>query len=226
MGLKMKHNLNECYKLLAQDKAKELSNIELLAVIIDDMEKSNRLFQSDTEETTKNSYILGHILQSDFEELHYFSNVDIRQYSKISAVAELAKRLMMPVSQEDLYDCSDAKAAFQYLMPKIGLLDYEQIIILLLNKKHKIIGYKLIAKGFFDDCSTRIKDILKPAITSKASFLILAHNHPSGNPEPSQADIMLTHKIRTLCNYLDMPLLDSIIVGHNIYYSFQEAGEI
>lgn len=222
----MSRNLLDCYKLLAEDKANELSNIELLAVIIDDMEKSTKLFQSESEDVNKNSYILGHVLQSGFDELNYISSISIKQYSKISAIMELAKRLMAPASSDDLYECSDARAAFRYLMPKIGLLDYEQIVILLLNKKHKIIGDRYIAKGFFDDSSTRIKDILKPAITSKASFIILAHNHPSGNPEPSKADIILTQKIRTLCNYLDMPLLDSLVIGHNVYYSFQEAGEI
>lgn len=219
-------SLNSCYELLLADKADSLSNVELISVILDDTDKTAMLLSTDLADRNDSSYILGHLLQSPTEELQYLTNLDNGAVCKLKAVAEIVKRVTMPMSEDGLYQCDTAEDAYKYLMPKIGLLDYERIVILLLNKNHKIIGDKVIANGFFDDSSTRVKDILKPAITSKAAFIILAHNHPSGVPEPSKADLLLTQRIRTLCNYLDMPLLDSIIIGHNTYYSFQQAGEI
>lgn len=102
----------------------------------------------------------------------------------------------------------------------------EEFKILLLDRSNKVLGIYNLSKGGIAGTIVDVKLLFVVAIKSKASGIILAHNHPSGNLKPSNNDINLTKKIREASKYLDIELIDHIILSKNIYYSFIDEGII
>jgi len=103
---------------------------------------------------------------------------------------------------------------------------YESFFILLLNRANKTIGYAKISQGGIVGTCVDIKIIAKYCVDALASSVILAHNHPSGNLKPSQADISITKRIKEALSLLEVQVLDHIILTENGHYSLQNEGLI
>lgn len=101
----------------------------------------------------------------------------------------------------------------------------EEFKLLLLDRDNKILGLYNLSKGGISGTVVDIRLIMVVALKSKASAIILAHNHPSGNMKPSIQDRELTKKIREACKFLDIELLDHIILSNKTYYSFKDEGD-
>ena len=103
---------------------------------------------------------------------------------------------------------------------------YESFFILLFNRANKVIGYAKISQGGV--CGTVVdkKILLKYVIDSLASGVIIAHNHPSGNTSPSDADIRITKDIKELCKLVDSTLMDHVILTADSFYSFADNGNL
>ena len=99
---------------------------------------------------------------------------------------------------------------------------YESFFILMLNRANETIGYSKISQGGICGTIVDVKIVAKFVVDSLASGIIIAHNHPSGNLQPSQADIQITNKIKEIVKLLDSTLLDHIILTKESYYSFQD----
>jgi DNA repair protein RadC len=102
----------------------------------------------------------------------------------------------------------------------------EQFIILYLNRANKVMGSYQLSKGGITGTIADVRLILSVALKTLATGLILAHNHPSGNLKPSEADKQITNKIRQAAKLLDIELLDHIIISSEGYYSFMDDGKI
>jgi DNA repair protein RadC len=102
--------------------------------------------------------------------------------------------------------------------------NYETFWILLLNRANRVIRKMSISEGGISGTVADPKKIFKMALEFNASSIILCHNHPSGNIQPSEADIKLTNKMKDAGILLDLPVLDHIIVGGNDYFSFADEG--
>lgn len=100
----------------------------------------------------------------------------------------------------------------------------EHFRILLLNRANKVIGQTIISMGGIAGTVADPKIIFAVALKSLASAIILAHNHPSGNLSPSQADIDLTRKLKEAGKFLELPVLDHIIITNEGYFSFADKG--
>lgn len=104
--------------------------------------------------------------------------------------------------------------------------DREVIGLLCMDTRSKPVNMSVLSMGSVDSCFIHPRELFKPAILSNASFLIVLHNHPSGDPHPSPADIQMTDRVNKLAAMMGMPLLDHIIVGGSItgenYYSFAQ----
>lgn len=106
-------------------------------------------------------------------------------------------------------------------------LEYrEEFAILCLNRANKVLGYSFISSGGTTGTVADTKVIFQIALKSNASSIILAHNHPSGNKEPSDTDISLTKKIKEAGTVLDIPVLDHIIITSETYYSLADEGDM
>ena len=103
---------------------------------------------------------------------------------------------------------------------------FESFFILLLNRANETIGYAKISQGGIVGTVVDKKILLKYVVESLASGVILAHNHPSGNTNPSEADLKITREVKELCNLIDSPVLDHIILTADSYYSFSDNGKL
>jgi DNA repair protein RadC len=100
----------------------------------------------------------------------------------------------------------------------------EEFKVLLLNRNNEFLGIYPLSKGGVSGTFVDVKLVFSVALKCNASTIIVGHNHPSGNLKPSEADKKLTEKLRVAGNYLDIKLLDHIIVTKNDYYSFADNG--
>lgn len=143
----------------------------------------------------------------------------------IMAALELGRRRKISerINKKKITHSKDIFELFQAL---IGDLPYEEFWILLLNRSNLIIEKFKISQGGVSGTVIDIKIILKTAIEKLASSIILCHNHPSGNREPSSADDLITQKLKKGAELLDIQVLDHIIVADTNYYSYADEGKI
>ena len=111
-----------------------------------------------------------------------------------------------------------------YLQAQIGYKQKEVFVVVYLNRANKIIQYEVISEGGMTGTVADPRIILKKALDHRAVSIILCHNHPSGNLLPSKADEQLTTKIKAAAGYLDIQVMDHIIVSEEGYYSFADEG--
>ncbi|EDP97499.1 JAB domain-containing protein [Kordia algicida OT-1] len=104
-----------------------------------------------------------------------------------------------------------------------NIIEYqEEVKLMLLNRANVILGIYDLSKGGVASCSVDLKIILSIALKGHASSIVLLHNHPSGKLEPSNNDKIITKKLKKACSYLDLVLLDHLIITKNSFYSFND----
>ncbi|MBO4396763.1 MAG: DNA repair protein RadC [Eubacterium sp.] len=142
---------------------------------------------------------------------------------QLMCVAELSKRMarMSRVRGRELWT-ADAVAA--YLMEEMRTLETEHLYSVMLDGSSRLIKAEDVFKGTVNMSNVSPREILRLALKYDAASLIVAHNHPSGDPSPSDADFESTWQIFNACNMIGIPLSDHIIIGDNTYVSFSEAG--
>lgn len=121
---------------------------------------------------------------------------------------------------------SSSKDAFELFAPLLAHLPHEEFWALLLNRANGIIDIKAISKGGVSGTVADPKIIFNEALAVKASAIIVAHNHPSANPRPSESDIQLTRKLKEGGKLLEIALLDHIIIAGSSFYSFADEGTL
>ena len=202
-----------------------LSDAELIAIII-------RMGTRDESAVELGKRILNSV-ENNLNELGKLTVEDLQKYKGmgeakaigIVAALELGRRrkLSESVNRKKIASSRDIYDIFH---PLLADLPNEEFWIILLNRSNKIIERQKISQGGISGTVTDIRIILKIALEKLASSLILCHNHPSGNPKPSEADISITKKIKESGKLMDITLLDHIIVTDGNYYSFADEGII
>lgn len=135
------------------------------------------------------------------------------------AIRELQLQLTEPAAK-----FNGAEAAKAYLTLKMGTLQEEHFVLLLLNSQNALIKYHTVSTGTINQCPVYPREVLKAVIKENAAAVILAHNHPSGCTDPSDADILITQRLVNACGVIDVPVLDHIIVAGVSALSFEEEG--
>lgn len=148
--------------------------------------------------------------------------------AELAAVFEVGRRLARgPGEQPQL---SSPEAVHELLAPECATLDRERLYVLLVNTRHRLIWTETVSVGSLSESVAHPREILRPALIHSAYGFVLAHNHPSGDPTPSEADRRLTRRIREAADLLQLRLIDHIIIGAPAperaqpYYSFKENG--
>lgn len=146
-------------------------------------------------------------------------------YKKVMAIRELSKRLLEEGSREysRVRGPNDAAA---YLMPILRYEMKENFVVLLLNTKNKIIGHRVISIGSLAASIVHPREVFKEAIKASAASIIVAHNHPSGDPSPSGEDVAVTKRLVKAGKIMDINVLDHIIIGDSKYLSMKEKGHM
>jgi DNA repair protein RadC len=207
-------------KLLAKG-IQSLSNSELIAILIGSGTKNRSAVElARTILSNANNDIdqLGRFNVSDFMKIKGIGKA--KAIAVVSAL-ELGRRRKISESADRMKVTSSGDA-YEVLYQYMADLTHEEFWILLLNRSNKIIEKRKISQGGIAGTITDIRMILKSAIEALASSIILCHNHPSGNLQPSEADIQITRKLKESSTIMDINLLDHIIIAGKQYYSFAD----
>ncbi len=200
-----------------------LSDAELLAIQIGFGTREETAIQ--LAQRVLNSYgnDLNLLAKASVAELKKFKGIGEAKAINIASAFELGRRRKEYESVEKPR-IATSNDAFKLLNKKLSDLPHEEFWILLLNRANSVIKMELISKGGVSGTVVDARLILKPAIETLASGIILCHNHPSGQVKPSEQDISLTKKIKESARIMDINLLDHIIIGEQKYLSFADEG--
>ena len=141
----------------------------------------------------------------------------------IIAALELGRRRRAE-DAVDLIKVTSSKKIFEMMQPIIGELAHEEFWVLFLNNSNKIISKSQLSKGGITGTIVDARLVFKLALENGATGLILCHNHPSGNLQPSEADKEITKKLKLAGESLDVKVLDHLIITETKYYSFVDEG--
>jgi len=141
---------------------------------------------------------------------------------KVKAIAELAR--LLATRRYGLEAVHSPEDVARYLMPRLHYEKREHFVVILLNRKNKIMGTKTVSVGSLSASIVHPREVFRPAIMDAAAAIVVAHNHPSGDPTPSREDIAVTRRLVRAGELLDIPVLDHVIIGDNRYHSFKQKG--
>lgn len=144
-------------------------------------------------------------------------------------IAEIQVSFKPKIKAKERTTVRGAREAYKVFISQwnTGLIDYqEQFKVMLLNKASHVLGILDLAKGSMDGVPVDLKIVFAIALKASASKIILAHNHPSGNLNPSSADKFLTRRIVEVGHLLDIDVCDHLIITTDGYYSFGDEGEM
>lgn len=143
--------------------------------------------------------------------------------ASLSSVIAIAREALdASLVRADVFDCPGIVK--DYLALRLGGLEREVFSIVLLDAQHRVIEYREMFQGTIAQTSVYPREIVKAALSANAAAMILAHNHPSGVPEPSRADEMLTLTLKSTLATVDIRVLDHVVVGGGSVVSFAERG--
>jgi DNA repair protein RadC len=147
------------------------------------------------------------------------------RYAELQAAIEISRRLLTE-SLKAGPSLANPRATCDFLSSKLRDLEHEVFCCLYLDKRHRLIEYEQLFRGTIDGANVYPREIVKIALQRNCAAVIVAHNHPSGVPEPSHADELITQRIKEALGLVDIRLLDHIIVGDGITVSMAERGLI
>ena len=204
--------------------ANHLSDAELLSAILrtgtqglSAYDLANNIIRSGA---SKNILSIMHLSK---EELLRIKGVGNAKAVQILCIGELARRISLERASLDLKMNVPSSIA-NYYMEQMRHLEQEELMVIFVDSKCNMIKDKMISKGSINQSYVCNREILVEALKCDSVGIILLHNHPSGNPEPSSADIRSTRSLNKACGLIGLNLLDHIIIGDRCYTSFVETG--
>ncbi|GAB4534530.1 MAG: DNA repair protein RadC [Anaerolineae bacterium] len=166
---------------------------------------------------------LGGLSRATLSELSAFKGVGPAKAAQLKAGLELGRRLLITAPEERPQITSPGDAA-NLLMVEMAHLEQEHLRVLLLDTKNHVLASPVIYKGNVNTSVIRIAELFREAIRHNSTALIIAHNHPSGDPTPSPEDVRVTRQIVEAGKMLDIEVLDHLIIGQSRYVSLKERG--
>lgn len=163
--------------------------------------------------------------QADLTQLKQIRGIGRVKALQIICIVELSRRLAKASAVKGLDFSSPAKIA-EYYMEDLRHHQQEQMKLLMLNTKARLVGETDISKGTVNATLVSPRDLFIEALQKNAVSIILLHNHPSGDPTPSKEDILMTKRVKEAGSLIGIELLDHIIIGNNCYTSLSEADMI
>jgi DNA repair protein RadC len=209
-------------KLLAKSPA-SLSDVELLAILIGTgtrelsaVDLARNIYNSVSQEITELSRLT-------IKDMTRFKGIGEAKAINIAAALELGRRRRLKENMEKR-KITSSRDAFEILHPLLSDNNYEEFWIITLNRGNIVKKTHKLSEGSVAGTVADPKKIFRYALEDNASAIILCHNHPSGNSTPSKKDHEITQKCKNAGVFLDMPVLDHIIVAQDQYFSFADEG--
>ena len=200
-----------------------LSDAELIAILLGSGSKNESAVELAKKILNTHNNNLNELGKVSIEQLIKNKGVGKAKAVTIMAAMELGRRRKLAdvMNRPKVTQSADVYEIFK---PILADLPYEEFWVILLNRSNKIIAKEKISQGGVSGTVTDIRLILKKAIEKLACSLILCHNHPSGNLKPSESDISITKKLSEAGKFMEINVLDHIIVTDQAFYSFADEG--
>jgi DNA repair protein RadC len=199
-----------------------LSDAELLAILLRVGVPGVNVLQLAQQTLVANGGWPG-LLGVEFAELSRQRGMGAAKAATVKAALEIGRRLIL-FGHEERYQIKSPADAATLLMVEMSHLDQEHLRAVLLDTKNRVLEVTTVYIGSVNSASIRIGEVFKTAVRRNAAALILAHNHPSGDPTPSPEDILVTRQIVEAGKLLDCEVLDHLVIGRGRYVSMRERG--
>lgn len=199
-----------------------LSNAELLAIILRSGTKKENILNLSSRIIKKNGGLNG-LLNSDFEDFTNLYGIGKAKAAQLVALVEISKRFKS-YKDGDEYKISSPKDAVELIMEEMRSLKQEHLKVIMLNTKNAVIFIKDVSIGSLNSSIVHPREVFCDAIKKSSASIIVCHNHPSGDPTPSNEDINITYRLKECGKLLGVDLLDHLIIGNGKYISLKEKG--
>jgi DNA repair protein RadC len=209
---------------LLTNGSENLSNAELLAIFLRTGVKGKNAIELACELLTEFGSLRS-IFEASPQEFCRHHGLGPAKYVQLQAVLELSRRYLFE-NIEEIDVLTNLPAAKQYLLAKLGHYKHEIFGCLFLDSKHKVLAFKKLFHGSIDRSEVYPREVIKAALAYHATAVILTHNHPSGDPNPSDMDILVTKHLRKALALVDISVLDHIVIGRRQAISLVEEGAI
>ena len=210
---------------LLQFGVESLSNEELLAILLRTGTKGENVIALSKRLLIELDGLDG-LLNVSFEEASKIKGIKKVKACQIIAMMELFNRFKTLKSQKENLKISSPKDVSTLLINEMSNFKQEVFKLILLNTKNIVIGTKDVFKGTLNSSIVHPREVFKEAVQRGSANIIVCHNHPSGDPNPSKEDIDITLRLKECGNIMGIGLLDHIIIGNNKYVSLKEKGII
>ena len=200
--------------------ANALSNAELLAIILRTGTTSENVLNLATRLLTRFGGLAG-LARASFQELCIEKGLGEAKAAQVKAGMEIGRRLLSTQSDERVAVRSPMDVA-NLLLAEMSFLEQEQLRVVLLNTKNQVMSIPEIYRGNVNTSLIRVGEVFREAIRQGCPAIIIVHNHPSGDPTPSQDDVQITKQMVEAGKLLDIDVLDHLIIGQQKYISLKE----
>jgi len=202
--------------------ASTLTTSELLALILNTGVRGESVV-SMSQRLLREFHSLTGLLRADLVQITEVRGIGPAGAAKIKAALEIGRRLAVAGDLERP-KIGSPEDIFQIVGIEMMALEQEQLRVVLLNTKNQVLSVKTVYQGSANQANVRIGELFRDAVRHTAVGIVLVHNHPSGDPTPSSADVSLTSEVIRAGKLLDIDVLDHVVVGHGTYVSLKRLG--
>lgn len=196
-----------------------VSDAELLAIVLQKGSEAENVLELSHHLLAKGG--LSGLATLSLQELQQVRGIGPAKAMQILALFELGKRVR--ISRKDGYKISCARDVYRYASSRLMYADKEQFMVLHLDTKSRIIKDEVVAIGILDAAVTHPREVFKNAIKESAGSIIVVHNHPSGDPAPSEPDIIITKRLMDAGKIVGIPVVDHVIIGSGCFWSYKDS---
>ncbi|WP_373767228.1 DNA repair protein RadC [Glaesserella sp.] len=205
---------------LLQFGAEALSDTELLAIFLRTGIKGLPVMELSENVLAVFGSLRG-LLSAKLEDFCQIKGLGQTQYIQLQATKEMTKRYLSQQMQAN-ETIDQPYLAVMYFQSELESWEREVFMVIFLDNQNRVIKTEKMFYGTINQASVHPREVIKEALKCNAAAILVAHNHPSGNCTPSEADRYLTRKIEMACDLVDIRFVDHIIVGKGDYFSFEE----
>jgi DNA repair protein RadC len=202
--------------------AKELTDVELLAIVIGSGNKHYSCIDI-SRNLLKKYGSLEKVLSTDVHTLKANRDIGLAKSCALNAISEINKRISMPTKTKEIF-CKSPDEVYKVARKTFYNSEKEKVALLHLNARNRLIYNEIISVGTLTEALISPREILKSALEKNTASLVLIHNHPSGDTTPSQEDIKITQQLQKICKLSGINFLDHLIVSNNNYTSLKSLG--
>jgi len=199
-----------------------LSNGELLAIALNTGIKGESVTAMAQRLLTTHGGLPG-LMRLDFVELARERGVGESKAAKVKASLELGRRLAA-ISGDDRPTITTPEDVVQLIGIDMAALEQEQLRVILLDTKHRVLAIRTVYQGSANEATVRVGELFRDAVRHNAVAVVIVHNHPSGDPTPSSADVALTVDVVEAGRLLDITVIDHLVIGQGRHVSLKRLG--